>query len=164
MLQKTCVISPRTVDVEDWFGSFLPVWNDTLLCDADTEYIPPTETYVKGNELHLRAEVPGVDPNDIDVSFNDGHVCITGERKRSAEGDDTCYCSGEMSYGKFSRCFNLPHVARTDKVRANYDHGMLDITIPLSESIEGRKIPIEGIESDKKLVESDVTDMYIGLD
>jgi HSP20 family protein len=117
---------------------------------GDGGYFPPMESYAKGNELHLRAELPGVDPKDVDISLRDGHLCIRGERKRNGTGEDACYCFEEMHYGNFSRCFHVPRNLDAEKIHAEYDNGMLELTIPLEEPAAEKKIPIKGTKAARK--------------
>jgi len=117
---------------------------------ADGGYSPSMESYVKGNELHLRAELPGVDPKDVDITLDNGHLCIRGERKRNGTSEDACYCFEEMGYGKFSRCFHVPRSVDADKIHADYANGMLELTIPLEESAARKKISIKGAKAAPK--------------
>lgn len=150
LLRPTRLLSPFRWDSDDWFDDFLNVDDVTSRFHREAGYSPSMESYVKDNEMHLRAEIPGVDPKDVDVSLKDGHLCVTGERKRANSADDACYCFGEMSYGKFTRCFSVPRDAESEKIHAKYEHGMLDITVPLGASAGERRIPIEGAKERKR--------------
>ena len=107
---------------------------------------PAVESFIKGNELHLRAEIPGVDPKTVSVSLDDGHLCIKGERKMHEMSEDSCFCVEELDYGSFNRCFHVPRDIDREKIQARYELGMLDITVPLKESLSQKTIPIEGME------------------
>jgi HSP20 family protein len=119
------------------------------------DMFPPMESYKKGNELHLRAEIPGVDPKDVDISLDNDHLCIRGERKRNSSGEDACYCFEEMEYGNFSRCFHVPRNLDAEKIYAEYDKGMLELTIPVHESVAEKKIPIKGTKAKRKRAKAD---------
>ena len=136
---------PRTLsrfgwDLEDWLDNFYRRGD----WPTGYGYYPSMESFIKGNTVHLRAELPGVDPKDVDISLKDGLLCIRGERKRSQTEEGSCYYFEEMDYGKFSRCFHVPRDVDAGKINARYENGMLELTIPLSEDVKGRKIPIEG--------------------
>ena len=105
---------------------------------------------MKGNLLYLRAEIPGVNRKDVDIKVEDGHLCIKGERKRPESAKDSCCCFEEMGYGSFERCFHLPERVEAEKIHAKYENGVLELSVPLSESVTGKKIPIEGVEEEKK--------------
>ena len=137
-------------DFEDWFDEFFDMEGMPPRVHSGASYRPTMESHVTVNEMHLRAEIPGVDPKDVDISRKDGHLCVTGERKRANSGEDACYCIEEMSYGKFTRCFSVPRDADAEKIRAKYEHGMLDITVPLSAPAGERKIPIAGAKERKR--------------
>ncbi len=143
-------LSPFRWDFEDWFDDFFDMEGMSPRVHSGASYLPSMESYVKDNNMHLRAEIPGVDPKDVDISLKDGHLCVTGERKRANSGEAACCCFDEMSYGKFTRCFSVPRDAETEKIHAKYEHGILDITVPLSASVGERKIPIEGAKGSKR--------------
>jgi HSP20 family protein len=121
-----------------------PSLNQTLFFDDG--YRPAVESFLKGNELHLRAEIPGVDPKTVAVSLEDGHLCIKGERKMHEMSKESCVCLEELDYGSFSRCFHVPRDIDRENIHARYELGMLDITIPLKEKLSQKAIPIEGLE------------------
>ncbi len=139
-------LSPLGSDFLDWFDDFHERpsmrWDDGFCLSA--------ESYVKGNLLYLRAEIPGVNPKDVDIKVEDGHLCIKGERKRPESAKDSCCCFEEMGYGSFERCFHLPERVEVEKIHAKYENGVLELSVPLSESVTGKKIPIEGVEEEKK--------------
>ena len=114
--------------------------------DYDGGYRPAVESFIKGNELHLRAEIPGVDPKTVGVSLDDGHLCIKGERKMHEVSEESCVCLEELDYGSFNRCFHVPRDIDREKIHARYEFGMLDITIPLKERLSQKTIPIEGAQ------------------
>jgi len=135
--------------LDDFFGidDLFPRTYTVERYGANGGYLPSMESYVKGNDLHLRAELPGVDPKDVDISLENGHLCIKGERKRNGAGEDACYCFGEMRYGTFSRCFDVPGDVDADKIHAEYANGMLELTIPLRESAARKKIPVKATKA-----------------
>ena len=112
----------------------------------DGGYRPAVESFVKGNELHLRAEIPGVDPKTVKVSLDDGHLCIKGERQMHQLSDESCVCLEELDYGSLNRCFHVPRDIDRENIHARYELGMLDITIPLKEKLSQKTIPVEGLE------------------
>jgi len=108
---------------------------------------PMVDTYVKGNTYHLRAELPGVAKNDIDLSVEGNVLTLKGERKADREIKEEEYYLRESRYGSFVRRFNLPDGANTEAIHASFDNGILEITFPMEKkAIAGRKVLIEGPE------------------
>ena len=143
-------VSPFLLDVNDWVDPMVTRGLGTRDLLYDGGFSPNMESYIKGNELHLRAEIPGVNPKDVDISVEDIHLCIKGVRSRDESIKDFDYGFEEMSYGGFERCFHIPRNADVQKMHAKYDNGLLDISIPLSKSGPGKHIPIEGVKEEKK--------------
>jgi len=142
--------SPFRYGFGDWFDDFFEGERILPKLTSEPSYRPPMESYVKGNEYHLRAEIPGIDPKDVAISLEDGHLCVSGERKRTNSGEDACYYFEEMSYGRFSRCFYVPRDLDAEKIDARYENGMLEVTLPVREKVAGKKIPIEGAKGTKE--------------
>jgi HSP20 family protein len=136
-------------DSEDWITPWF-MGTDIESSFSDGCFCPNMESYTRGNELHLRAELPGVSPKDVDISVDDIHLCIKGQRKPPDVASDSDYGFEEMSYGGFERCFHIPRDADVQKMHAQYDNGLLDIIIPLSKAGKERHIPIEGVTEEKK--------------
>jgi HSP20 family protein len=125
------------MDSDDW-SDFVFSMDDMFSgFHFETGYRPLMETYVNGNELHLQAEIPGVDPKDVDMSLEDGHICIIGGLKRAHADEGSCYCVEEISYGAFCRCFHVPEDVEHNKIHAIYDHGILDVGVPFRNSTVG---------------------------
>ncbi len=106
---------------------------------------PLAETYIKGDNLIMKCELPGIDPKDVDVSFDEDsrQLIIKGERKQDKETKTEDYISRELSYGKFERRFTLPTGAKIDQMKATYVNGMLEITVPSAVEVKPKKIEIE---------------------
>ncbi len=116
------------------------------------ECIPAIESFMDGKELTFRADIPGIDPKDIDVSLSGNKITIKGERKdvtEKAEGD--VYLS-EVSYGSFSRTFTLPEGVKGDSVHATYDKGVLEVRMTAEELELPKKIDIKIGEGTKEKV------------
>jgi len=140
--RPTPILSPLGLDVLDWYEDMV----ERPVLSRRNGFCPCVESYVKDNTMHFRAEIPGVNPKDVSINIDDGHLCFRGERKRPESDEDSCYCFEELDDGSFGRCFHLPERVDADKVHAKYDNGILDVTIPLSKELMGKAIPIEGIE------------------
>ena len=102
------------------------------------------EEYVEDGELHIRAEIPGVDPEkDIDITIDRGRIAIRAEREERTEKTEDGYRS-EFRYGSYRRVLPLPEGADADDVTATYEDGILDLRVPMdTETKSARKISIE---------------------
>jgi len=105
---------------------------------------PAMEVRQKGNDLVVCAELPGIDANEVNVEVNDDALLIEGERKREYTSEEGGYHRSERSYGRFYRTVPLPEGVKADEVKAKYNNGVLEVTIPMHERKENRrKIAIE---------------------
>lgn len=118
--------------------------------EAAEEIAPPIESYVKDGNLVIRADVPGLDPKNIEISVLHDTLTIKGERRSEQEVKEKDYLRREVSYGSFERRMSLPEGAAADKVKASFKNGVVEITIPLPKELQGRKIPLE-VEAEKKI-------------
>jgi HSP20 family protein len=99
---------------------------------ARTGWAPAIDAFVDGEELHVRAELPGIDPNsDVDIELDSGVLTISGERKQSTKQEGNGWFRSEMSYGRFERRIGLPEGVDAEHVSASYDKGILEIVVPL---------------------------------
>jgi HSP20 family protein len=142
-------VTPSLWDLTDWVDPFVGRGLAAQDLLSDGGFSPNIESYTKGNELHLRAEIPGVNPKDVDIEVEDIHLCIRGVRSRDESLKDFDYGIEEMTYGGFERCFHIPRNADVQKMHAKYDNGLLDISIPLTKTGQGKHIPIEGVKEGK---------------
>ena len=128
---------PRTTDV--WglqsdinrlFDAFMTPFEGTEIRRTLSPKLDVAETKDK---YEIKAEMPGIDEKDIDVSMDDGVLTISGEKKTEAESDDKGYWLKECSYGSFSRSVRLPENIADDKIVAKFDKGVLMIDVPKKE-------------------------------
>jgi HSP20 family protein len=94
------------------------------------------------HELKLRAALPGVDPKDVNVQVHDNVLTISAERRFEDKQEGEKYSWIEQQYGLFSRAISLPKYADTENISANYNHGVLELSIPKKESAKPRKIEL----------------------
>jgi len=118
-------------------------------------WMPSVESYTKDNQLVFKAELPGVDPKDLEVSVTDRELIIKGERKAEKNTKEENYIYHEINYGSFERRFELPEGIKTDELKAKYMNGILEVTVPASAIAKGRKIEIEAPKEEKKLIETE---------
>ena len=107
------------------------------------EWAPSLDVSETKDKVVVKAEVPGIDPKDIDVSFSNGVLTIRGEKKQEREEKDANYHLVERSYGSFSRSVNIPVEVEENKVKANYKDGVLKISFPKTSLAKEKEIKIE---------------------
>ncbi len=132
-------------DIDDLFGRFFGRSEFTSV-----NWVPRVETYRKENDYVIRVELPGVDPKDVQVQCEGNLLTITGERKSDETGPEY----RETFYGKFERQLALPQGVEADKIAARYEHGVLEIRVPLPAQLVGRNIPIQIEQNEKKKLEA----------
>ncbi len=109
---------------------------------ASGSWAPPVDIYETQNALLVKAELPEVKREDIDIRLENGVLTIRGQRKLNEELKNyQCYRM-ESQYGTFSRSFSLPRTVNAEKIEANYKDGVLSITIPKHEETKARQIQI----------------------
>ncbi len=107
------------------------------------EFTPPIETYTENGLFVVRADVPGLAPEDLDLRVFQNVLIITGERKREKEVKEENYLRREVCYGTFERRVDLPDTANTEKVKAQFKNGVVEIALPLAKKLGAKKIPLE---------------------
>jgi HSP20 family protein len=112
-------------------------------------WMPPIESYTKDGKLFIKAELPGVDAKDLDVTVDDHELVIKGERKTEKDEKEKDYSYREISYGSFERRFMIPEGVRTDDLKAAFANGILEISLPIPEVPKAKKIEIKTEESKK---------------
>jgi len=140
--------APATsVDAEKWFQDMLglplslPVF--TKLKFLTTEALNPSvDIFVEKNDVVVRAELPGVNKEDIEITLTGHTVSIAGEKKKNEKVEKKDYYRWESSYGSFVRTFTLPAEVQTDKAETQFKDGILEIRIPKTA---------EAIKKEKKL-------------
>lgn len=116
------------------------VWNDPDL--ASGTWVPAVDIEETPERLVVRAEVPGMKAEDLDVRVENGTLTIAGERKFETERGDRHFHRVERSYGRFSRSFTLPTTISTEEVDARYENGVLELTMKKREEAKPRRIEI----------------------
>ncbi|TAM79499.1 MAG: Hsp20/alpha crystallin family protein [Acidobacteria bacterium] len=105
-------------------------------------WVPPVDIYETGDSLVLKAELPGINPDDVEIRVEDSTLYLKGERKFKKEVKEENLHRVERSYGTFTRSFSLPSTIDSDKVRAEYQNGVLTLTMPKREEAKPKTIKI----------------------
>jgi HSP20 family protein len=108
--------------------------------------VPDTDVIEIENEIRVVCELPGMDPENIDLSLENNVLTISGEKSEEREegGENETYHLTERRWGRFSRSFVLPREVEQEAIRANFKDGVLEVTIPKSEKARRRRIRING--------------------
>lgn len=124
------------------FSSIAPLGEQEL---AEMAWSPEVDVYEDDKAIRVQADIPGVEPKDVDVNIEGGRLTVHGERKLEKEDKKENYRRVERSYGSFTRSFTLPDYADTEKVDASFKNGVLDITIPKrpEEAKKSRKVEVK---------------------
>ncbi len=110
---------------------------------GEEEWQPPIDVAETENELVVNVEIPGVDPEEIDVSLSGDTLLIRGEKKQETEEKGEDYHLLERNYGTFIRSIDLPAEVQSDKINASYKNGVLTIVLPKSERTQKKEIKIK---------------------
>lgn len=127
---------------------FNRLFNDTLGNLFGSEQLgekawtPVVDIYETDHDLVLKAELPGVDPKDLELRVEDGTLYLKGERKHESELKEENYRRIERSYGTFTRTFTLPNTVNTEAIKADYKDGVLTLTMAKREEAKPKAIKI----------------------
>jgi len=106
-------------------------------------WLPAVDVFDTEEAVVLKAELAGMDPNDIDISVEDNVLTIKGERKFEEKVDEQRYYRVERRFGSFQRSLALPQGVRADDISASYDDGILEVRVPKAEEEKPKKITVQ---------------------
>ncbi len=107
-----------------------------------SDWVPAVDIKEDDKQFTIIADIPGVDPKDIDVHMENGVLTISGEKYAEKEEEAKGYKRTERVKGSFLRRFTLPDTADADKIQAHSEHGVLKVIIPKHEKVQPRKIEV----------------------
>jgi HSP20 family protein len=106
-------------------------------------WLPAVDISETGDKITVKAEIPGMEAKDIEISMVGDTLTIKGEKKAETEEKDENYHMVERSYGSFSRAVKLPAVVDAEKVEATYKNGVLTVVLPKKEEVKPKAIEIK---------------------
>ncbi len=115
-----------------------------------SSFAPAVDVYEDEHKVTLKIEVPGIEEKDIDVRLENNTLTVHGERKIEKEEKEENYRRVESQYGSFTRTFTLPTTVDSEHVTANYDKGVLKISLPKKAEAKPKQIKI-GVGTEKTL-------------
>jgi HSP20 family protein len=104
--------------------------------------VPAIETFVRDGNLVIRADLPGIKPEDVDLSIEGDRLTITGDRKDERENNEKGTRYREVTYGRYHRAVTLPSRIDADSVEATFKHGVLEVTLKAPSELVAKKVPI----------------------
>ena len=131
-------------DLDEIFSRFLGDWEQNRIPRhaTPTVYVPQIASYVDGNSLCIRADLPGVDPQEVELLVEDNQLTLKGERKAEQEQQNGNRLTQEVQYGAFARTFTLPEGVMAEELQASYHNGVLEVTVPLPVAKRPKKVPV----------------------
>jgi HSP20 family protein len=124
-------------------GRWMRPWNEWTLGFEEEMYVPRVDVIDRENEVVIRAEVPGVGKDDLDVSMTDDSLTFRGSVAHEERKEEEDYVVQETRRGAFSRTIPVPAYVDQSKVKARYHDGIVELTLPKTERSKRRKIEIE---------------------
>jgi len=103
---------------------------------------PAVDVFEEKDDIVVKAELPGIEKDNIEVNLTDHHLTIKGEKKKEEEVKDERYYRSERSYGSFMRTVELPKDVHADKVKASFKNGILEVRLPKTEDAKAKEIKV----------------------
>ena len=145
LLTRTRSSLPATVDrLREEFDNALQNWwagDLDLLTNGDWQ--PRVDVSESEAAIEVKVDLPGVNPEDVDVSVTDDRLTIQGKREEEKETKEKTFRRVERRYGSFYRSISLPPGTEGDKVAAVSDNGVITITVPKGEKAKAKKIAVK---------------------
>lgn len=110
---------------------------------TDVAFIPPVDVREEAGRFLVQADLPGVAPDDIEVTAEKGVLTLRGERKAEKRDETAGYERIERVSGSFTRRFALPENVQADAIKAKFTHGVLEISIPKQPAVPAKKVQVE---------------------
>jgi HSP20 family protein len=107
-----------------------------------TPWAPAVDIYETQNELVVKADLPDVNPQDLDIRVENNILTIRGERKFESKVNEDNYLRIERAYGSFSRSFSLANSVKSDAIKADYQNGVLTLSLPKREEAKPKQIKV----------------------
>lgn len=106
-------------------------------------WIPSVDVFEAENEIVLRAELPGLSEEDVEITLENGRLAVKGEKKLEKEEVDGEYRRVESRYGSFSRSFAVPNTIDRDRIEATFEKGVLQVSLPKAEAAKPQRIEVK---------------------
>lgn len=118
-----------------------------------TSMRPAIESYVDGDKLTIRVELPGVDQKDVDIKVASGVLSVKGSREQKQESKKRDFFRREFSYGSFERAITLPEGIKAEDLKATFHDGVLELTVPMPKEALPKEVKIQIQSGETKKIE-----------
>ena len=131
--------------MEDFFGRRMrPWWPERWFGGEEFDMrTPAVDLFEEKDDIVVKAEIPGMDKDNINVNLSDHTLTIKGEKKKEEEVKEENYYRSERSYGSFVRTLELPKDVHADKVKATFKNGVLEVRMPKTEEAKAKEIKVK---------------------
>ena len=126
-------------DLTRFFDDFFSVSPTSLF---ETAWMPSLDVSEDDKAIHVKAEIPGIEEKDLNVSLENNMLTISGEKKEEKKEENKRYMVSERRFGSFYRSITLPDGVKSDGISASFTNGVLRVEIPKAESVKPKKIKI----------------------
>ncbi len=121
-----------------------PWWPERWFRADEMELRPPTvDVFEEKDDIVVKAELPGIEKDKIEVNLTDRTLTIKGEKKKEEDIKKENYYRAERSYGSFLRTLELPNEVRADKVKASFKNGILEVRMPKTEEAKAKEVKVK---------------------
>lgn len=142
-------ISSMLEDMDRMFEGFFarpfgPRWLPSIRWPEEMEIsYPAVDIFEDNKHVTVKAELPGMKKEDLDVNITEDAITISGEKKKEEKMEEKDYYRVERSHGSFSRTFSFPSDVQSAKAKASFHDGVLEVIIPKTEAAKKKKIKVE---------------------
>ena len=124
--------------LDRWVGTFAGEKEN-----VDRSWVPAVDIFERGEETVVRAELPDVRKEDLDLKVENNVLTLRGEKRRDETVEQENYHRSERHYGSFTRSFKLPSTVDTSRIQARYENGVLEIVVPKAEEAKPKQIEVK---------------------
>ena len=133
----------RGLSLQDQFNRLFNETSDRSWDEGSlTTWAPTVDIYETEQELVVKADLPDIKPEELDIRVENNILTIRGERKFEKKVEEKNYLRVERSYGSFSRSFSLANTVKTEAIKAEYKNGVLTLTVPKREEAKPKQIKV----------------------
>ena len=128
------------------FHQHLDRWVGNFAGEKDSvgrNWAPAVDIFERGEDTIVRAELPGVRKEDVDLKVENNVLTLRGEKRRDEAAEQEHYHRSERHYGSFTRSFKLPSTVDTSRIQARYENGVLEIVVPKAEEAKPKQIEVK---------------------
>lgn len=147
------IVPEELVEIDSPFAEFFRTlsgpWplRPLLALAPGKRFIPTADVFTRDGSVVVRMDLPGVDPKDIHIKLLEGTLTVTGERRADKEIKEEGYYRKETTYGSFERHMTVPKGIKESEIKAEYDNGVLEISMPKLAKVEelpkAKEIPVK---------------------